>query len=183
MSAYADQFASPSRDEIAAAIGEAEHARQAVSSVVAAASACPDCGARKPDHLRTCVRASAARDATTEEDTGDVAETEPEGGPAGTDGAGAPDYLRNFATHLSARMRALGRDQARLQQETGIKTPQVTARAINGTGVDLGLAGEIARAVGSMLPVMLGEYVCSTCEGAPPAGFGCLECGTEGERL
>jgi hypothetical protein len=92
-------------------------------------------------------------------------------------------YLRNFAIHLNARMRALGWDQTDLQREAGIATPRVTAKAMNGTGVALDIAAGIARAVGSHLPAMLGPYVCTTCEGTPPPGYQCMECDTEGERL
>jgi hypothetical protein len=91
------------------------------------------------------------------------------------------DYLKNFGTHLTARMRALGWTQADLQEHAKISA-HLAARAINGNGVELGLAAQLARAVGSMLPAMLGEYTCGTCEGMPPPGYGCLECGTEGER-
>lgn len=94
-------------------------------------------------------------------------------------GTPEPGPLANFAVHLQARMRALGWDQAQLMERAGIKTPQVAARAINGTGVDLGLAGRIAGAVGGYLATMIGPYSCSTCHGEPPEGYGCLECGTE----
>lgn len=93
-----------------------------------------------------------------------------------------PDYLASFTTHLNARMRALGWPQATLGERLSI-TPHKAAQAINGTGVSLQLAGEIAAVVGLTLPQMLGPYVCGTCEGAPPAGFRCLECDAEGERL
>jgi Helix-turn-helix len=97
----------------------------------------------------------------------------------GADTAAGP--VQNFATHLSARMRALGWDQTILQERAGI-TPQVAARAINGTGVSLELAGQIAELTGLTLAVMTGPYVCRTCRAEPPAGFGCLECGAEGTR-
>jgi hypothetical protein len=87
--------------------------------------------------------------------------------------------LANFAVHLNARMRALGWDQAKLMERADIKTPQIAARAINGTGCDLGLAERIAAAVGGYLATMIGPYMCSTCTGEPPAGFACLECGAE----
>ena len=91
-----------------------------------------------------------------------------------------PDALARFARHLRGRMRALGWDQAQLQQRAGIKTPRVAAGAVNGTRCDLGLAERIAALVGSDLAAMIGPYLCSTCAGQPPAGFRCLECGTEG---
>jgi len=104
------------------------------------------------------------------------------GADAGEDAARADaGPVRNFAIHLSARMRALGWDQASVQERAGI-TAQTAARAINGTGVSLELAAQLAELTGSALAVMIGPYVCRTCQGEPPAGFGCLECGTEGHR-
>ena len=90
----------------------------------------------------------------------------------------APDPLACFAVHLSARMRALGWDQARLQERAGI-SDRAAAKAINGTGCDLAVAGKLAAAVGGYLAAMIGPYSCGTCAGEPPAGFGCLECGAE----
>lgn len=90
----------------------------------------------------------------------------------------SPDPLACFSVHLSARMRALGWDQTRLQERAGI-SPHVAAKAINGNGCDLAVAGKIAAVVGGHLATMIGAYICATCAGEPPAGFGCLECGTE----
>jgi hypothetical protein len=86
--------------------------------------------------------------------------------------------LGNFAVHLAARMRALGWDQATLQEKAGI-SDRIAAKAMNGTGVDLGLAGKLAGIVGGYLATMIGPYLCATCAGAPPPGYACLECGTE----
>lgn len=100
--------------------------------------------------------------------------------PGGPPAAPAPqDHLANFGTCLRARMRALGWDQAAIQERAGIKTPQAAARAINGTGVDLGVAARLAALVGLDLAVMLAPYSCATCQGEPPAGYSCLECGAE----
>jgi hypothetical protein len=96
-------------------------------------------------------------------------------------GDGTSAAVRNFAVHLSARMRALGWDQSSIQDRAGI-TAQTAARAINGTGVGLDLAEKIAVLVGLTLAVMIGPYTCRTCSGEPPHGFACLECGTEGDR-
>lgn len=89
-----------------------------------------------------------------------------------------PGPLANFATHLAARMRALGWDQAQLQERAGISA-HVAAKAINGTGCDIGVGERIAAAVGGYLATMIGPYMCVTCAGEPPKGFACLECGTE----
>jgi len=96
------------------------------------------------------------------------------------EGVGTP--VENFSAHLTARMRALGWDQAAIQERASI-TAQTAARAINGTGVGLELAGQLAGLVGLELAVMIGPYQCSTCGGEPPAGYACLECSAEGERL
>jgi hypothetical protein len=91
------------------------------------------------------------------------------------------DPLANFAVHLKARMRALGWDQAQLQERAEVSA-HVAAKAVNGTGCDLALAGKIAALVGSGLTAMIGPYRCQTCEGKPPAGFRCMECDKEGPR-
>jgi hypothetical protein len=96
----------------------------------------------------------------------------------GDEPVAASNPLACFSVHLSARMRALGWDQAKLQERAGIGA-HVAAKAMNGTGCDLALAGRIAALVGGYLAAMIGPYVCGTCEGEPPAGFGCLECGAE----
>jgi len=89
-----------------------------------------------------------------------------------------PDPLASFARHLKARMRALGWDQEQLEQRSGL-SQRIAARAINGTYVDLETAGKIAAIVGSHLAAMLGPYKCGTCNGTPPPGYACLECGAE----
>lgn len=92
-----------------------------------------------------------------------------------------PGALECFTAHLSARMRLLGWEQAALQERASI-SPQLAAKAINGTGVSLELAEKLAGLVGLTLATMISRYSCSTCSGEPPAGFACLECGAEGSR-
>lgn len=86
--------------------------------------------------------------------------------------------LANFSVHLAARMRALGWNQADLQEHAGIGA-HIAAKAINGTGCDIGVGEKIAAAVGGYFATMIGPYMCATCAGEPPKGFACLECGTE----
>lgn len=86
--------------------------------------------------------------------------------------------VANFAVHLSARLRALGWDSAALADKTGLTKVSVT-RAVNGVPVGLDIAERLALAVGGYLATMIGPYMCSTCHGEPPAGYGCLECGAE----
>lgn len=88
------------------------------------------------------------------------------------------DPVKNFAVHLSARMRALGWDQAKLREHSGLSL-HVLGRAMNGNGVELGVADQLAGITGGYLATMIGPYMCSTCTGEPPKGFGCLECGAE----
>jgi len=92
-----------------------------------------------------------------------------------------PGPLANFSVHLQARMRALGWTQETVQDRAGISA-HIAAKAINGTGCDLALAGQLAALVGVDLAVMIGPYQCRTCNGEPPPGYACLECGTEGAR-
>jgi len=92
-----------------------------------------------------------------------------------------PNYLERYGIHLRARMRALGIDQAALQERTGL-SPHIAARAINATAADIGTAAAIAAAVGSDLLAMLAPYQCGTCKGSPYDGFTCNECGAEGAR-
>jgi hypothetical protein len=91
------------------------------------------------------------------------------------------DPLACFSVHLRASMRAFGWLQEDLQERAGIGA-HVAARAINGTGCDLGVAGKIAALTGRPLAVMIGPYACGTCDGTPPAGFRCMECSVEGAR-
>lgn len=117
-------------------------------------------------------RAAAVAQGVADDDLSDVVtrrEPEPQE---------SPDPLACFSVHLSARMRALGWDQTRLQERAGI-SPHAAAKAINGNGCDLAVAGKIAAVVGGHLAAMIGPYICATCAGEPPQGFGCLECGTE----
>lgn len=95
--------------------------------------------------------------------------------------AAEPDYAARLGQHLTARLRALGRDQAWLKEEAGI-SGHIAARALNGNGADLMGAARLAAAVGSSLPAMLVPYKCRTCQGTPPAGYRCLECREEGAR-
>jgi hypothetical protein len=88
------------------------------------------------------------------------------------------DYIARFAQHMKGRMRALGWTTAVLIERSRYSQPTVN-RALNGTGVALDIAAGLADAVGSSLPAMLIPYQCGTCHGEPPAGFSCLECGTE----
>lgn len=84
----------------------------------------------------------------------------------------------NFAVHLTARLRALGWNSTRLVEKSGLSHAAVS-RALNGHGASIDAAEKIAALVGGYLAAMIGPYMCATCTGEPPAGFKCLECGTE----
>lgn len=126
---------------------------------------------RRPDRDEIAARVLAQQPpgSRSEDDDLDdvVTRREPQRGP-----------LANFATHLAAQMRALGWDQAELQKRSGLSL-HILGRAMNGTAVELGTAEKLAGLVGCHLATMIGPYHCSTCHGEPPAGFSCLECGTE----
>jgi len=92
-----------------------------------------------------------------------------------------PDVMARYATHLRARLRALGWTQGELEERAGVSAPTI-ARAVNGTNVSLDIAAKLASVVGSTLITMIGEYTCGTCQGSPYPGYRCLECGEEGER-
>ena len=161
MSAYVDRFASPSRAEIAAKVGIAEIAAKVGIAEIAAKVGIPK---------ELPVSGAHYCDSGNCEVCGDGTGDEPE--------QRAPDALACFAQHLTARMRALGWDQAQLQERAGISA-HVAAKAVNGTGCDLGIAGKIAAVVGGYLATMIGPYMCGTCGGDGRPGFRCLECGTE----
>jgi hypothetical protein len=91
---------------------------------------------------------------------------------------GPPSAVANFAVHLSAKLRALGMDAGTLAERSGLSQITVT-RAVSGTSVSLEIAEKLAVLTGGYLAAMIGPYVCGTCAGEPPAGFACLECGTE----
>lgn len=95
--------------------------------------------------------------------------------------AKSPGPLTCFAIHLRARMRALGWEQADLQEHAAISA-HVAGRVLNGSFCDLGLAAKIAVLVGRPLTTMISAYRCGNCDGTPPPGFTCQECGTEGPR-
>jgi ribosome-binding protein aMBF1 (putative translation factor) len=48
-----------------------------------------------------------------------------------------------------------------------------------GNGTPLGYAVVICETLGVSLAEMTGPVECARCDGAPPAGFRCTECGTE----
>jgi len=91
--------------------------------------------------------------------------------------AGA-DVLAWFGAHVRVALRIHCWSKLDLSRAVGCNPPDVV-KAASGTGCSLGLAGRIAVALGSDLAHMVQPLACPTCAGAPPAGFGCLECGTQ----
>ena len=132
---------------------------------------------QRPDRDAIAARVRAAESAKTTvdgivDDLGDaVTRDEPD----------ASDVLPCFATHLRARLRALGWTQGELEERAGTSAP-TAARALKATGVSLDIAARLAVLVGSTLVTMIGPYTCGTCQGSPYPGYRCLECGAEGER-
>jgi hypothetical protein len=88
------------------------------------------------------------------------------------------DAVNRFARHLRGRMRALGWDAAALAKQSGL-SERTVVRAVNGTYADIAAAEKLAELIGSSLAAMIGPYRCATCDGEPPKGYRCLECGTE----
>jgi hypothetical protein len=88
------------------------------------------------------------------------------------------DVVALFGTHARARMAARRWTLEDLSRRTGDGTGNL-AQAMKGTKCPLAIAGRIAAAFGTTLAEMLVPYSCGTCTGKPPAGFLCLECGTE----
>lgn len=84
----------------------------------------------------------------------------------------------NLGTHMRAKLRALGWTPADLAEKSGISA-HITGRAINGNGAELSVAEKFAELLGGSLVMMIGPYRCTNCNGEPPAGFSCLECGAE----
>jgi hypothetical protein len=90
------------------------------------------------------------------------------------------EAARNFAVHLTARMRALGLTLKDVGEKAGCGNAGIgIALGNGGRCVSLDVAEKIAQAVGGYLAAMIGPYLCGTCHGEPHAGFRCLECGTE----
>jgi hypothetical protein len=83
--------------------------------------------------------------------------------------------------HLRAKIRALGWTPADLSEKSGLSA-HVTGRALNGNGADLAVAEALAALAGGCLATMIGPYSCTTCQGEPPEGYSCLECGTNAPR-
>jgi transcriptional regulator with XRE-family HTH domain len=66
-------------------------------------------------------------------------------------------------------------------RELGDKAGGVSANTIlrveDGQNLTLGVAVALAKALGVSLDSLLAEVECETCDGMPPAGFICAECG------
>jgi hypothetical protein len=137
-------------------------------------------GAHRPGHPRPCEMSGCGCEQFRVRTPGSVPEP-----PAVVQGTVEPDpepeqgtAVANFAVHLSAKMRALGWDSSKLAEKSGLSQITIT-RAHSGTSVSLEIAEKLATLTGGYLATMIGPYQCSNCHGEPPAGYGCLECGTE----
>jgi transcriptional regulator with XRE-family HTH domain len=85
-----------------------------------------------------------------------------------------------FGQRITRRREALGWSARELARKAGVSASTVV-RAEHATGdVWMGIAIKMASALGASLPGMLGEPVCGTCDGHPPKGFTCNECGRPG---
>lgn len=88
------------------------------------------------------------------------------------------DVLTWFSAHARAGLASRGWTISDLAKRTGDPAGNLS-QAINGTKCPLAIAGRIAGGFGIPLAEMVVPYTCRTCHGKPPAGFACLECGTE----
>lgn len=62
----------------------------------------------------------------------------------------------------------------------GVLSPSTITRAERGREIVLGAALAIAGALGIPASEMLAEPECARCDGEPPAGFSCRDCGRTG---
>jgi transcriptional regulator with XRE-family HTH domain len=67
-----------------------------------------------------------------------------------------------------------------LGRRSGVAGSTIT-RIESGHGTPLGYAVVVAETLGVPLAVMFGPVDCDRCDGAPPPGFRCTQCGIEGE--
>ena len=88
------------------------------------------------------------------------------------------DVVAWFSAHARIALRLRGWSKVDLARAAGSQNADVT-RAVNGQACSLALAGRIAAALGRALADMVQPVGCGTCDGSPPAGFSCLECGAE----
>lgn len=68
-----------------------------------------------------------------------------------------------------------------LQHKAGISSPSLINRMERGIGKPgLFQAAQVAAAFGIPLDDLIAETFCQQCDGAPPAGFTCQACGSDG---
>ena len=93
------------------------------------------------------------------------------------------DIAAIFAANLKRLRAEQGLSYRALAGKCGL-THSLLHRAEHGKGTDLVNAGRIAQGLGVTLTSMLERPEppsCPRCRDAPPPGYACLSCGTEGE--
>jgi transcriptional regulator with XRE-family HTH domain len=66
------------------------------------------------------------------------------------------------------------------ERSGGALSPSTVTRAESGREVYLGAAFSIAGVLGTALAELLADPECARCDGEPPAGFSCRDCGRTG---
>jgi len=81
-----------------------------------------------------------------------------------------------FSRRVTRERERLNWSMRELARRAGMQTNTVI-RAENGYDLALSSALALAAALGVSLGALAAEPVCGTCDGTPPAGFTCGECG------
>jgi DNA-binding Xre family transcriptional regulator len=78
-----------------------------------------------------------------------------------------------------ARRRSLQMNVRALKDASGIAISQIS-RIERGHGSSIDAIRLLAAALGTTVGYLVGELPCTCCQGAPPAGLSCRECGAGG---
>jgi transcriptional regulator with XRE-family HTH domain len=93
-----------------------------------------------------------------------------------------PDELRAVFGKRARKARLARRWSVRelADRSGGVLSPSTITRAERGREIVLGAALAIAGALGLTASELLAEPECARCDGEPPAGFSCPDCGRTG---
>lgn len=95
---------------------------------------------------------------------------------------GPRDADAAFAANVRRLREARGMSLRDLAAAVGVGHT-IIHRIENGQSALLGYAVAISAELGVSLADMTGGEPCGTCFGRPPAGFACLACGAEGQKI
>lgn len=85
-----------------------------------------------------------------------------------------------FGQRARGRRTQLGLNLRQVGDTTGIAISQLSKIERGGGGTTLDAAMRIASALSIPLAYLTGEQPCMCCQGSPPVGMTCQECGTDG---